>query len=217
MDLPELDQRRREVGNAKFEAQYQQAPSAAGGNIIRPEWFGTYQGVPRRSDYEAVLQSWDTAAVPGESNDYSVCTTWGLIGNHIDLLDVHREKYLYPDLVQSAIKFRQKWKPNLIVIEKAVTGMALKPDLVRKGVIEAHWLAPEGGKEDRAVAQSQKLAEKQVRLPVSAPWKEGFVAEAAGFPNSKYDDQVDSMSQALRALDFEPYALRHCSRYKGKK
>jgi predicted phage terminase large subunit-like protein len=215
MGRPELDRIRRQMGSATFEAQYQQAPSPAGGNIIRPEWFRSYQGVPRRSDYEAVLQSWDTAAVPGESNDYSVCTTWGLIGNHIDLLDVHRRQYLYPDLLRVAIDLRRKWKPNLVVIEKATTGLSLKPDLVRKGVTEARWLPPEKGKVERAVAQSEKLASGQVRLPVVTPWKEGFVAEAGGFPNAKYDDQVDSMSQALRALDWQPHELRHCSRYKG--
>ena len=198
MGEAELERMRREIGSAAFEAQYQQTPSPAGGNIIRPEWFGSYNGQPKRSDYEAVLQSWDTAAVPGESNDYSVCTTWGLIGNSVDLLNVHRQQHLYPDLLQAALMLRKVWRPDLIVVEKAVTGMSLKPDLVQRGVVEARWLAPEKGKVERMVAQSAKLAQGLVRLPDSAPWREAFVAEAAAFPNGKYDDQVDSMSQALR-------------------
>lgn len=51
---------------------------------------------------------------------------------------------------------------------------------------------------------------------MSAPWKEAFLEEVAAFPNGKYDDQVDSMSQALLALDHTLHELRHCSRYKGK-
>ena len=41
-------------------------------------------------------------------------------------------------------------------------------------------------------------------VPVSASWKEAFIAEAAAFPNAKYADQVDGMSQALHALDGIP-------------
>ena len=36
--------------------------------------------------------------------------------------------------------------------------------------------------------------------PAIAPWVEAFVEECSTFPNGKYDDQVDSMSQALNGL-----------------
>lgn len=75
MGREELDQYRRNMGSRAFETQYQQAPVPEGGNIIRQEWFGTIPAGLRRPDYEAVIQSWDPAAVPGESNDYSVCST----------------------------------------------------------------------------------------------------------------------------------------------
>lgn len=215
MDKEDLEAKRQEMGSAKFEAQFQQAPVPAGGNIIRPEWFGTSPSGMRRQDYEGVIQSWDTAAVPGESNDYSACTTWGLLGNHIDLLHVYRQQQLYPDLLRDARAHAAKWKPDLIVIEKSSTGLSLKPDLQRAGLKQARWLFPEMGKVERMVGQSSKLEQGQVRLPPSAPWRERFVGEAAAFPNGKYDDQVDSMSQALRSLDHRPHELRHCSRFKG--
>jgi hypothetical protein len=134
LGLQELEQIRSEIGTMAFEAEYQQRPVLPGGNLIRLEWFNTYEKPLPRAKYEAVIQSWDTAALPGQSNDYSVCTTWGLIGNHVDLLDVHRAQHLYPDLLTAALKLRAEWKPNLIVVEQAVTGLSLKPDLVRRGV-----------------------------------------------------------------------------------
>ncbi len=121
----------------------------------------------------------------------------------------------YPDLIQAALKLRQKWRPNLIVIEKAVTGLSLRPDLVRKGVREAFWLSPEKGKVERMVAQSAKIEDGQVLFPRKAIWLEDLRSEVAAFPNGKHDDQVDSMSQFLRALDMRHHTLRHCSRYKG--
>ena len=215
LGLEELEALRQEIGSLAFEAEYQQRPVLPGGNLIRLEWFKTYDKPLPRAQYEAVVQSWDTAAVPGESNDYNVCTTWGLIGNNIDLLYVHRKQYLYPELVKAALRLRQKWKPNLIIIEKAVTGLSLKPDLWKEGAQEAWWLTPKGDKVGRMSAQSAKIESGQVRLPKSATWLEAFRAEVAAFPRGKYDDQVDSMSQLLRTLDIRHHTTRHCSRFKG--
>lgn len=211
----ELANIRADMGSLAFEAEYQQRPVLPGGNLVKLEWFKTYDKPLPRAQYEAVIQSWDTAAIPGESNDYTVCTTWGIIGNHVDLLDVHRQQYLYPEILDAALDLRKKWKPNLIVIEKASTGLSLKPDLVRKGVSEATWLSPEKGKVERMIAQSAKVEAGQVRLPKAAYWLEAFKAESAAFPKGKYDDQIDSMSQALRALDYRHHTIRHCSRFKG--
>ena len=215
MGSEELELHRRTMGPGRFEAQYQQSPTIGGGNIIRPEWFRTHAGNRARTDYEAVLQSWDTAAVPGESNDYSVCTTWGLIGNHIDLLDVHRAQHQYPELRAVARELRDRWKPNLVVIELMDVGRSLVHDLVQLERMGVRGMTPKSSKVERMVVQTAKLEEGQVRLREAAPWKEAFLSEATAFPNAKYDDQVDSMSQALRAIDLGLYELRHCSRYKG--
>lgn len=214
VDAAELERIRRELGTAAFEAQYQQSPVLPGGNLVKTEWFRTYNGPPRPSQYEAVVQSWDTASVPGIDNDYSVCTTWGLINNHIDLLDVHREQYDYPDLLRAARASRQKFKPRLIVVEKAGVGIALGNDLLRDGFKDVQGLNPQGGKVERMSVQCAKIEAGFVRLPKSAPWLETYLKEMGEFPQGRYDDQVDSTSQILRTLEFRPYQIRDLSRYK---
>lgn len=198
-----------------FEAQYQQSPVPAGGFIIRPEWFGSYDDKPKRSAFEGILQSWDTASMPGDSNDYSVCTTWGLRGNFIDLLDVYRSRVVYPDLLAAALKLHQKWKPQLVAIELASNGLALLPDLRRRGVTETFGIAPGQGKEARMVKHSVLIKAGQVRLPRAATWREAFLSEVVAFPHGTYDDQADSLSLALYAVAYRNPKLRHCSRYKG--
>jgi len=216
LDLDELNLLRREIGDARFEAQYQQSPVPEGGTIIRPEWFGTIPSDVLTGDYEAIIQSWDTASVPGESNDYTVCTTWGLIGNYIDLLHVHRQQYLLPYLQEEAEKLRAEWRPKLVIVETAGVGRGLYDHLRLQDCFGIQPYNPKTGKDHRMSIQSPKIEQGFVRLPVSASWKEVFIAEAAAFPNGKYDDQVDSMSQLLFALDRNLGELRHCSRYKGK-
>lgn len=213
--LDEYAKIRSEIGHLAFEAEDQQRPVLPGGNLIKLEWFGGYEKALPREKYEAVVQSWDTAAIPGVSNDYTVCTTWGIIGNYVDLLDVHRQQHLYPEILNAALALHKKWKPNLVIIEKAITGYSLKPDLVKRGVTQATWLSPEKGKVDRMIAQTAKIETGLVRLPKFAHWLEAFKAEVSAFPKSKYDDQVDSMSQLLRGLDFPHHTIRHCSRFKG--
>ena len=46
-------------------------------------------------------------------------------------------------------------------------------------------------------AQSAKIEEGRVLLPEKAPWLQDFQAEVLQFPQGRYDDQVDSMSQYL--------------------
>ena len=52
----------------------------------------------------------------------------------------------------------------------------------------------------RLLAQSPKFESSQVILPREAPWLGAFLNELLAFPNARYDDQVDSMSQALKYL-----------------
>ena len=87
----ELKQLRRDLGSAAFGAQYQQRPVPAEGNLVKIEWFQRYDDPPNRNAFEAIVQSRDTAMVPGEGNDYSVCLTWGMLGPRLYLLDVYRD------------------------------------------------------------------------------------------------------------------------------
>lgn len=214
IDLATLDRMRNELGNAAFEAQFQQRPAPPEGNLIRPEWFGTYDTVLPRNQYEVVFQSWDPAAVPGSTNDYSVCITFGLIGSHIDILHVHRQRHNFPDLLRAALQLRQVWLPNLIVIETSHTGIALKQDLEKRKFREVRGYRPKGTKEERMATLTPIMERGEVRLRRSAPWLDPFLEECGQFPNGKFDDQVDALSQALYAIKICPHEIRHASRYK---
>lgn len=66
----------------------------------------------------------------------------------------------------------------------------------------------------RMSLQNAKIEAGLVRLPKSAPWLVTFLTEVAEFPNGKYDDQVDTMSQILAILDRGPHQIRGIGRYK---
>ena len=81
-----------------FSAQYQQRPVPLEGNLIKREWFRYYDVPPQKEACDRIVQSWDTAAMTGQANDYSVCTTWQKIKKDYYLIHVFRARLQYPDL-----------------------------------------------------------------------------------------------------------------------
>ena len=78
--------------------------------------------------------------------------------------------------------------------------MALLQDLrhdLPRGMPRPIGRKPEGSKADRMVAESAKIEAGHVYLPREAPWLDTFMLELLAFPNGRYDDQVDSVSQFL--------------------
>ncbi|WP_409192580.1 hypothetical protein [Bradyrhizobium sp. RDM4] len=74
-----LERIKAEIGSLQFSAQYQQRPVPLEGNLIKRDWFRWYGQVPPARASDHVVQSWDTAMMTGNTNDYSVCTTWRVV------------------------------------------------------------------------------------------------------------------------------------------
>ena len=50
-------------------------------------------------------------------------------------------------------------------------------------------------------AQCARIEAGQVHLPENAPWLGDLMHELLAFPNSRHDDQVDSVSQFLNWVE----------------
>jgi predicted phage terminase large subunit-like protein len=195
-----LDQLKDQLGSFNFSAQYLQCPLPQEGELIQWSWFRSYRDAPKRAPEDTLIQSWDVASKAGEHNDFSVCTTWLAKGNQFFLLEVLRKKLVYPELYQAVTRQMQIWLPSAVLVEDQASGTALIQDLAKitaPGMPATIAIRPEGDKITRMHAQSLKIESGQVYLPEWAPWLEEFRAELLQFPNGRYDDQVDSLSQAL--------------------
>ena len=187
------------INSYNFENQYQQNPMSLEGMMVRHEWlryFDPFAPLPR---FTTVMQSWDTANKSGELNDFSVGTTWGLFNGNFYLLDVFRKKVNYPELKRSVIEQMNKHNPNIILIEDKASGTQLIQDLKADGVlrVRAYEAPPQADKIMRFNAQTALFEGGKVFLPTQAPWLAEYVREITGFPGTKFDDQVDSTTQAL--------------------
>ena len=87
-------------------------------------------------------------------------------------------------------------RPVFIVIENHASGVQLIADLAGKG-LSIKEFTPSGSKEDRFQSITPMLESGKVLFPKTPPiWWLDFKKEMLGFPNTKYKDQVDSLSQA---------------------
>lgn len=194
--LAVLESYRAQIGSDVFAAQYQQSPIPRDGVMIKRAWLRRYERLPERNSSSMILQSWDTATKDGEQSNYSVCTTWLFHEKKYYLVDVFRERVDYPALKARAISLAKFHAPKAILIEDAGLGSGLVKELQQLG-LPAVAVKPTLDKRTRMSIQSAKFESGQVFLPTAASWLDDFETELFGFPGGRYNDQVDSVSQAL--------------------
>ena len=187
------------MGSLAFEAQYQQQPMPAEGNLFKAEWLKTFTD-SAEDPHGEIIQSWDTAIKTGSANDYSVCITARKIRKEIRIIDVWRGKLEFPALLRKAVELARLHQARTILIEDKASGQQLLQALRAgswPGVPDPIGRTPELDKFSRAAGVSSMVEAGQVFLPEDAPWVDEFRRELLSFPNAKHDDQVDAFAQLL--------------------
>ena len=180
-----------------FAAQYQQRPVPEGGVMIKREWLRYYEVLPERTYRSKVFLSVDTAAKDGALNDWSVCTAWQLDDGAYYLIDLVRGRFEYPQLRDMVIAQAKRHKPSVVLIEDAHTGIALAQELKKILHMAVRPVPVERDKQGRMYVQQDKFYAGLVHFPKGAPFLPELEFELLTFPNGQFDDQVDSISQAL--------------------
>jgi predicted phage terminase large subunit-like protein len=188
---------REEMGARTFDTQFQQCPMPLNGKIINRDWFCYYDEEPERSSDDKVVQSWDTSAKLGAQNAWSVCMTFLVSKDRYYLIDRWRGRLEYRDLRDKAIALARQFRPSIILIEEASTGIPLAQELRRDGNLPVHAVPVARDKEARLYAVLSSFERGKVLFKRNAPYLRELEEELLSFPESKTDDQVDSITQAL--------------------
>ena len=106
----------------------------------------------------------------------------------------------YPDLYYKAIELVEFHKADIVLVERASSGIPLYQELRSELNVRVHAMKPFTSKYVRMDQQSIFLEKGQIHLPDEAPWLGAFLSEVLAFPNSKHDDQIDSMQQFLQYM-----------------
>jgi predicted phage terminase large subunit-like protein len=198
--LKTLEEQREATGSHVFEAQYQQEPMPAEGNLYKADWLKTFAGDPVGDRLGEIIQSWDCAIKTGIANDYSVCITACIIRDEIHVVNIWRGKVEFPVLQAKAIELARLHNADTLIIEDKASGQQLVQalrSLQARGVPRPIAINPELDKYSRAAGVSSMVEAGQLFLLKDAHWLTDFKKEFLAFPNARHDDQVDAMSQLL--------------------
>jgi predicted phage terminase large subunit-like protein len=195
--VSELELIRRESGGAVWASLYQQRPAAAEGAIFKRDHWRYYDQLP---EMKRVILSVDTAFKTGTENDYSVIATWGEGQTGFYLLSLWRDRVEFPRLKQTLVSIAEQWKPRNVLIEDAASGQSLIQELRDSTSLPVKPIKVDRDKTARAYAVTPLCEAGRVYLPQSAPWLMQFLDEHSNFPNSRFDDTVDTTTQALNFL-----------------
>ena len=201
----ELDKIKNELPPSKWNAQYQQKPTAGSSSIIKKDWWQEWDD-EEPPQCEFIIQSWDTAFTKSSRSDFSACTTWGVFylegptgkpQPNIILLDALKERYEFPELKERAYEMYERWQPDSLIVEGKAAGMPLIYELRQRGVPVQEYTPSRGNdKIVRVNAVSDLFASGVVWAP-DRKFANEVVEEFADFPVGEHDDLVDSGTQAL--------------------
>ena len=205
-----------------WDALYQQNPTTDEGAIVKREYWNRWESdVPPKCEY--IIQSYDTAYSKSEQSDYSVVTTWGLFypdgdlsihhtvvaglevsGDdftggvaHLMLLDRVKGRWDFPHLKQKGYELYQEWQPDSTVIEAKATGLPLAHEMRRRGIPVQTFTPTKGNDKLTRVHSITDLFASGLIWAPRMDWADDLIEECHQFPAGKYDDQVDSTTQAL--------------------
>lgn len=216
-----------EHGDGVYEAQFQQDPHAADGDIFDGDKWGYYESLP---NVTRLVRAWDLAATTTQKSDWTVGLLLGQIAT-LDktpgsqrwaVLDVVRKR-LGPDgvrdlMVKTAVKDKAQWGGRLTInipqdpaqagkdqaqqLERLLStyGMVRVTPTTQAKAIKAGGCAGQQRVGNILLPRDRRAmtADGSKGEPVS--WVGPLVAECDQFDNGTFDDQVDALSDAYNRL-----------------
>jgi predicted phage terminase large subunit-like protein len=191
--------------------------------IVNPEWWKYYRSedlITKRVIRK--IQSWDTAFKTDELNCFSVCTTWAVTTDGYYLISIWRDRFEFPDLKRKVVELYEKFRVDEVLIEDKASGQSLIQELNRETRILIKAIKVDKDKLARLNSCSTLIESGKVFLPetnneeiIKKENLAELIDELSEFPNSEFDDIVDSVTQFLNyaktlTTDFEK--LIHISR-----
>lgn len=216
--LWKMQEEKEEKPSLVWAALYQQRPSPLTGNLFQRGWWKRYrvagfdaQGRPAAVilpeggvvplESMAVFNTVDLATTEKEENDWSVVSSWGVIPGsrlRLALLCVDRFKVEGPALIPRIRAGEDRWDAEASWIEAVAFQLSLVQSYVATGG-KGRKLKRKKSKMGRAISATPQIESGAILIPEdgTTDWLDEFLREVHAFPKGKWDDQVDTMCDAV--------------------
>lgn len=213
----------RELGSYGTAGQLQQRPAPASGGIFKRHWWRFWK--PKGVDLPPITfklddgsiyhppvedlppldrqaQSWDMTFKDTKASSYVVGQVWGQARANKYLLDQRRDKLDLPATLSAVRDITAQYpQATMKLVEDKANGPAVI-QVLRTEIAGLIAVNPQGDKVARAHAVAPEIESGNVYLPHPAlfPWVDNLINNLTGFPNMRYKDEVDALTQALMRM-----------------
>jgi predicted phage terminase large subunit-like protein len=202
--VPDVKERKKNMGSLMWSAQYQQNPWPADGAVFKSSWFKYHSPGPdyvlgsRRfaPDVCRRFATCDLAISTKKEADYTVLQVFDVTPDS-DLILLHciRKRMVGTQILPTMKAIAETYKPAYFVVEDVAFQRLVIEDARKQGLTVKAY-KPEHDKLTRSLPLQVRMEAGQVWFPESAPWLEGLERELLGFPAGVHDDMVDALSMA---------------------
>jgi len=105
------------------------------------------------------------------------CTSWGIHGKNLYLIDALRRRMEYPELKREVRAQYERFGPNVVLIEDKASGTQLIQELIAEGLYAVTRYRPQTDKVMRMHAQTAMIENGFVHVPDTAPWLAPYLHE----------------------------------------
>lgn len=183
-----------------YSCQYDQLAAPEAGNIILKEWFD----IITQQDFIQTSPMYfraDTAFTEKTENDPCAILAWCFMHRDAVIVNAFTERMKFPrfcKFLAEYVELHGYTDESLIKIEPKANGISVV-DQVREttSLNIMKGKAPKDSKTTRVHAITPTLQAGRVKL-LKGPWNKPFLHQAGMFPNSKNDDMVDCLAEAVR-------------------
>lgn len=190
---------------ARWNAVYMQNPTGEMGVFLSGQDFRRWE-FANAPPYHTKVISLDTAYTEKEYSDFSAMEVWALWNDggatKTILMDYAKRKLGFTEMITWCEELFRKHNPDWFLIEERSSGLAIIPELRRRGYPVRAWKT----RKDK-IARMHDAAPiiQSGRVYVPKPPKhlpiiqksEDFVQEMCAFPDVQHDDLHDAMTQFL--------------------
>ena len=193
----ELMIKRKTAGSKFWSAMFQQSPVVDGGNIVKDDWFMSYDILPNSGEW---AMSWDLSGGSEEKKaSFNVGQVWVRSGPNFFIVDQIRKQMEFTETLAVMERFINQYPQckKILVEKKANGGPAIN---MLRSKFGRRLMPINPGTRDK-VARLEGCAaifeSGNVWLPRYAHWKDDYIDELISFPSAPNDDQVDTTTQML--------------------
>ncbi len=187
------------MGPFNFASQYQQRPETPEGVLIKRKYINVIDPPHHLATGGYSWVSIDSALSTSETADYSAISLGHSNRDGHYVYGAERGRWDYETLRAKALAYTRRYRDLTFIVEAAGSGISLIQYLMQSRQ-RCFSYRPKHDKQARAAIVLPIFLDGRVNIVNKQgenSWVEPYINELVSFPHGRFDDQVDSLVQAL--------------------